>query len=365
MRVGSRTIGHIEVPRRRHRARGDDAGGVDASGAAEGINADPDALAAAEQTARDQFAGLLGAGGVDSLLAVRRPGGAPVVGMHRLIRAGLQLAEQDASTADRIELTLSGANPPLAAYLTLLLGAGRSPATLDRLADAVAPHRRDFRWLHHHLAVLDGDTGPAVFIDDDGAKLRLRQNSPAHSGAAAVILMRVLLDPAFALWLTTGFRMHDDREPDGLPFGERFRAQQDAVAAAVNRRVVGVAPWPRFLGSSPPALARFINRFTRLTGGHFEWVSWADLPSERRDATLDEAATAANLGLPVPLVLGGATDRQVLLVMCGPGIDALRCFDPAAGMVIDLVTESLLAGHAAGPGLERVEGVVLPSLLLT
>jgi hypothetical protein len=328
--------------------------------------ADPLALAAAEEVARTRFDQVLGVGAVDSLLAVCRPGGAPVLGTHRLIRAGHRLATLEPAQADRVEALLTGANPPLAAYLTLLLAAGRSPGTMDRLAANVATHRRDFRWLHHHLGVLGGNLGPAVFSDDDGARLRLRQQSAAHGGAAAVILMRVLLDPAFALWLTTGIRLEDDRGEDGLPFEQRFRAQQDAVAAAVNRRAVGPAPWPRFLGSPPWALARFINRFTTLTGGRFSWVPLVDARWQRRAAALDAVAAAASAGLPVPLVLEGSGDRAMMLAVWAPDpMGALRCYDPAAGLVVDVARSELDAGRVGIAGLDRVEGAILPRLILT
>src|SRR5581483_2244884 len=279
---------------------------------------DQNGLSAAEETARKRFDTVLGAGAVDSLLAVCRPGGAPVLGTYRLIRAGHRLGELDADEATRVEMILTGANPALAAYLTLLLAAGRDLGTVSRLAESVQAYRRDFRWLHHHLGVLGGNLGPAEFIDDDGARLRLRQQSGGHGGAATMILMRVLLDPAFALWLTTGIRLEDDRGEDGMPFEQRFRAQQDAVSVAINRRGMGPAPRPRFLGAPPTAMAKFANRFTLLTGARFGWVPLIEVDWQRRVAALDAAAAAAGAGLPVPVIVEGSGDRAVLLAIWAP-----------------------------------------------
>jgi hypothetical protein len=328
--------------------------------------ADPAGLAAAEEIARTRFDKVLGSGAVDSLLAVCRPGGAPVLGTHRLVRAGQRLDELDPAEAARVEMILTGANPPLAAYLTLLLAAGRSLTAMERLADSVQAYRRDFRWLHHHLGVLDGNLGPAEFIDDDGARLRLRQQSPGHGGAAAVILMRVLLDPAFALWLTTGTRLEEDQEEDDLPFEQRFRAQQDAVSVAVNRRGVGPAPRPRFLGAPPAAVGKFLNRFTGLTGGRFSWIPLAEASRERRATALDAAAAAASAGLPVPMVVEGSGDRSIMLAIWAPDpAAALRCYDPAAGSVIDVARADLDAGRLGIGGADRLEGLVIPELTLT
>jgi hypothetical protein len=357
-----------EVRGRLHRVRS--AGSHSASRDVDPLSpADPAALAAAEVIAHERFEAVLGSGGVDSLLAVRRPGGAPVLGVHRLVRAAGRLAALAPEQMETAGVELSAASPTLAAYLVLLLAAGRSQHTIARLVHGVQAHRRDARWLHNHLSVLGGNVGPAVFSDDDGARLRLRQQSPAHGGAAVLILMRVLLDPAFALWLTAGTRLEDDREDDGMPFEQRFRAQQDAVAAATNRRALGPAPWPRFLGSPPGALARFLNQFTGLTGARFAWVELAEAPAERRIAALDAAAAAAAAGLPVPLFLGGHADRAVVLVLGGPPLGpaagaALRCYDPAGGLVLDVPRAQLDVGQVGIAGFDRLEGVVAPRLAL-
>jgi hypothetical protein len=178
--------------------------------------------------------------------------------------------------------------------------------------------------------------------------------------------MRVLLDPAFALWLTTGIRLEQDRAEDGLPFEQRFRAQQDAVSVAVNRRGVGPAPRPRFLGAPPGALVKFVNRFTGLTGGRFAWVPLDEASRDRRVTALDAAAAAASAGLPVPVVLEGSGDRAVMLAIWAPDPSgALRCYDPAAGLVVDVARSELDAGRVGIAGLERLDGVVLPELLLS
>ncbi|HZE65783.1 MAG TPA: hypothetical protein VE081_04075, partial [Sporichthyaceae bacterium] len=217
---------------------------------------------------------------------------------------------------------------------------------------------------HHHLGVLGGIPGPATFTDDDGARLRLRQQASAVAGATAVVLMRVLLDPAFGLWLTTGTHLEPDREPDGWAFEQRFRAQQNAVHAAISRQVVGPMSWPRFLGTPPNALARFINRFSGLTGYRFGWVDLDDVEPARRDAALTVLRAALLAGVPVPVYLGRPADRHVVLALPGPATDPppenLRVYDPAAGVVLDVAASSWATGEAAVSGWERLEGVVLP-----
>jgi hypothetical protein len=310
------------------------------------------------------LAGAFGPEALAALQAVLRPGGAPVVPGARLALAADRLIAFSESERVAVSAQIGNAHPALGAYLTLTLATGRGAAAVDRLADRVSVHRRDVGWLHHHLGVLSGIPGPATFTDDDGARLRLRQQASAMAGATAVVLMRVLLDPAFGLWLTTGIHLEPDREPDGWAFEQRFRSQQNKVHAAINRQGVGPMAWPRFLGTPPTALARFVNRFGDLTGYRFGWVDLDGADDERKNAALSVLRAALVAGVPVPVYLARPADRHVVLALPGPAIDPLpehvRVYDPAAGVVLDVAAQAWAAGAAGVTGWERLEGVVLP-----
>jgi hypothetical protein len=310
------------------------------------------------------LAAAFGADALAALQSVPRPGGSPVVAGARLALAAERLLALDEGERAALSQVISSAHPALGAYLTQTLAAGRGAVAVSRLADRVGVHRRDVGWLHHHLGVLGGIPGPATFTDDDGARLRLRQQASAVAGATAVVLMRALLDPAYGLWLTAGIHLEPDREPDGWAFEQRFRAQQNAVHSAISRQVVGPMAWPRFLGTPPTALARFINRFAGLTGYRFGWVALDDVGDERKNAALAVLSAALMAGVPVPVYLGRPADRHVVLALPGPATDPppehLRVYDPAAGAVLDVAASSWAAGAAGVSGWERLEGVVVP-----
>lgn len=310
------------------------------------------------------LAAAFGADALAALQSVPRPGGSPVVAGARLGLAAERLLALDEGERAALSEVISSAHPALGAYLTQTLAAGRGAVAVSRLADRVGVHRRDVGWLHHHLGVLGGIPGPATFTDDDGARLRLRQQASAVAGATAVVLMRALLDPAYGLWLTAGIHLEPDREPDGWAFEQRFRAQQNAVHSAISRQVVGPMAWPRFLGTPPTALARFINRFAGLTGYRFGWVALDDVGDERKAAAIAVLSAALMAGVPVPVYLGRPADRHVVLALPGPATDPppehLRVYDPAAGAVLDVAASSWAAGAAGVSGWERLEGVVVP-----
>jgi hypothetical protein len=310
------------------------------------------------------LAAAFGPESLAALQAVHRPGGAPVVSGARLALAAERLLAIPEAERGSVSELIGGAHPALGAYLTQTLATGRGAPAIGRLADRVGVHRRDVGWLHHHLGVLGGIAGPATFTDDDGAKLRLRQQASPMAAATAVVLMRVLLDPAFGLWLTTGTHLEPDREPDGWAFEQRFRSQQNKVHSAINRQAVGPMAWPRFLGTPPTSLARFVNRFSDLTGYRFGWVDLDDAPADRKAAALTVLRAALMAGVPVPVYLGRPADRHVVLALPGPVTDPppenVRVYDPAAGVVLDVAVASWAAGAAGVKGWERLEGVVLP-----
>jgi hypothetical protein len=254
------------------------------------------------------------------------------------------------------------ATPTMGAYLLAMLATGRGPQAVAALADAVGNHARDTSWLHRHLGVLGGRPGPATFLDDDGAALRLRQLSDTTCGPTCAIVLRVLLDPAYALWLTTGDHLEPERSGDDLPFEQRFRNQQQAVHDAVTRRALGPAPWPKAFGSPPWALAAFLNRFTGLTGAHFGWVPVDGDNPVQLGRCLAAVVRGATAGVPVPVYIGRHVDRHVVLAV-GAQPDSVVVYDPAAGAIVDVPLSDWAAGQVGIAGWDHLESVVVPKLL--
>lgn len=316
----------------------------------------------AHERALTSLAALLGEPALTAVTEVRRASGAPVLAPYRLVLAADRLATSGVPGRETIAKAVTGASSAMTAYLLALLATGRGPDALEGLAAATSSHARDPKWLHRHLGVLGGVPGPATFVDDDGAALRLRQLAPTTCGPTCAIVLRMLLDPAYALWLTTGDHLEPERSGDGLPFEQRFRSQQHAVHESLTRRAVGPAPWPRALGSPPWALARFLNKFTSLTGGQFGWVPVDSSDPAQLRRCVAAVVRAVSAGVPVPVYVGRHVDRHVVLAIgTGPGI--VTFYDPGAGAVVEVAQSELEAGRVGIAGWDQLESVVVPRLL--
>lgn len=315
---------------------------------------------AAVDRARSEFVRLLGEATVDAVEQVRRADGRAVLVPYRTVLAANRLAETGTDGRELVLKAINGASPTAAAYLLTMLATGRGPEAVSGLADMIGG--RDAGWLHRHLGILGGVPGPATFVDDDGAALRLRQLSDTTCGPTCAIVTRVLLDPAFALWLTSGDHLEPERSGDGLPFEQRFRSQQVAVHDAITRRALGPAPWPKALGSPPWALAAFLNRFTGLTGGQFGWVPVDGENPTQLGRCLAAVLRGVSAGIPVPVYIGRHVDRHVVLAI-GARPDAVVVYDPAAGAVVEVPLSDWAAGQVGIAGWDQLESVVVPTLL--
>jgi hypothetical protein len=316
----------------------------------------------AHERARHDLARLLGDAGLEAVDRVRRADGRAVLVPYRLVLAADRLATAGIEGRETIAKALHGAGPTMTTYLLAMLATGRGPQAVADLAATVEGHARDASWLHRHLGVLSGVPGPAAFLGDDGAALRMRQLSPTTCGPTCAIVLRVLLDPAYALWLTSGDHLEPERSGDGLPFEQRFRSQQQAVHDAVTRRAIGPAPWPKALGSPPWALAAFLNRFTGLTGGQFGWVPVDNDNPVQVGRCLAAVLRGVAAGVPVPVYIGRHVDRHVVLAI-GARPDAVVVYDPAAGAVAEVPLSDWAAGQVGIAGWDHLESVVVPKLL--
>lgn len=312
-------------------------------------------------SAQETWADLIGADILSALRAVRRPSGATVLTDARLVRAAARIGDPDLPQREELGAAIADSGATLGAYLMLLAATGRSLPTVLGLAKHAGVHRREPSWLHRHLGMIDGTLGPAAYTDDDGAALRLRQLNPSTNHATTIVLMRVRLDPAFALWLTTGVHVENDREPDWLPFEQRFRAQQQAVAARIAK--TGTGALGRILGAPlASSLPQFVNRFTQLTGARFAWFDLVDLDESRRRDAFAVLANGVRAGVPVPLALNRGGDRTMVLVLCAENAQRLLAYDPAEGKVIALDVDRLVRRPRPADD-DPLEGALLPRLI--
>lgn len=175
-----------------------------------------------------------------------------------------------------------------------------------------------------------GDVGPV-------------QQSPVTCGSACLTVARMLVNPAFARWITTGQGPRGDA-PAGATEQERFAGYERVVMARTNRLFAGGRrlnlPWPRSLGT-PPWGARKELEFGAARRG----TSYTLRPVRQLTVAGLRTAHARLLevvaeGEPALLYVGNATlPRHVTLVLPGDGDRVLDVYDPATGQVARLDEE--------------------------
>ncbi len=254
---------------------------------------------------------------------------------------------------------LADVSPVLRAYLLAALAAGHQPGRVQKLAADIRPYAHDDSWLHGHLGLLDGGSGPATYADDAGGVLPLRQLAPVTCGPTSLIVLRALVDPVYALQLTTGGDPGDPAQSGVRAVEERFRAEQGAVHRAATRGAVGPLPWPKALGTPPWGAARFLNRLSWVTGVEYSWQPVDSADPEHLHKRLVAITRGLALGVPVPLYIGRQVDRHVVLAFGHAG-RRLRVYDPSGAEVADVAEDDLLANRFGLAGWDRLEGVLTP-----
>ena len=195
---------------------------------------------------------------------------------------------------------------------------------------------------------------------------RLVQPDRRSCGAGVLVVARMLLDRGYAELVATGRHPVTGFALSGAP-ADRFRHE----VLAMHRRVTGPVdvrgrlqvPWTRALGTPPWAVARQLS----ATGGgpprveHTVVPAWPD-----RSVVLDRVVAATGHGRPVPMYVGNRwAPRHVVLFLGGTAgrVDALRCYDPARGGVVDVEREAFVGGRLGLGGWDKPWFVVLPSPL--
>ena len=180
----------------------------------------------------------------------------------------------------------------------------------------------------------NGDLGPV-------------QQSPVTCGSACLTVARMLVNPAFARWITTGEGPRADAPP-GATEQERFAAYERVVMARTNRLFSGGGrlnlPWPRRLGTPPWGARKELEFGAARRGTQYELRSLRQLTRSRlRDAHARLVEVVAD-GEPALLYIGNAVlPRHVTLVLPGDGDRLLDVYDPATGQVSSLDADRFAA----------------------
>jgi hypothetical protein len=183
-----------------------------------------------------------------------------------------------------------------------------------------------------------GDTGPV-------------QQSPVTCGSACLTVARMLVNPAFARWITTGEGPRGDA-PAGATEQERFAAYERVVMSRTNAlRGAGGRlnlPWPHALGTPPWGARAELEFGAARKGTTYELRVVRRLRAAALGAAHRSLVDVVADGEPALLYIGSATlPRHVTLVLPGDGDRSLDVYDPASGQVTTL-DEARFAGHELG-----------------
>jgi hypothetical protein len=160
----------------------------------------------------------------------------------------------------------------------------------------------------------------------------LRQRDGVSCGPSVAIVARGLLDEDYRAQLA---------------IAGWFEAEQSRVHRTVNRI------WPRFLGTTPVAVARALDGYSgRL---RYRWR-----PVRRRDRLLD-VREAVLLGRPVPMLVGRVIPRHWVLLVDVQGTQAFRCYEPSSGELRTVTADAIRRARLTGVGYPRPFAFVVPS----
>jgi hypothetical protein len=186
-----------------------------------------------------------------------------------------------------------------------------------------------------------GDVGPV-------------QQSAMTCGSACLTVARMLVNPAFARWITTGDGPRADAPP-GANEKERFAAYERVVMARTNRLYAGGGrlnmPWPRRLGTPPWGARKELEFGASRRGTEYEQRVVRRLTRGGLRAAHARLVEVVADGEPALLYIGNAVlPRHVTLVLPGDGDRVLDVYDPATGQVgmLDAETFANRRLHIAG-----------------
>jgi hypothetical protein len=163
------------------------------------------------------------------------------------------------------------------------------------------------------------------------------QQSPVTCGSACLTVARMLVNPAFARWITTGEGPRADAPP-GASEQERFAAYERVVMRRTNRLYAGGGrlnlPWPSAMGTPPWGARKELEFGASRRGTDYELkLLRAHTRRGLREAHARLVEVVAD-GEPALLYLGNRLlPRHVTLVLPGDGDRVLDVYDPATGQV--------------------------------
>lgn len=278
-------------------------------------------------------------------------------------RAAEQLDRMSAPERERFDELLDAARSPQErAYLMKALAADHDMGEIEEFARKIHPYGDDPVWLRDHLTPAwnrDANTTPASTTPMMYEGREWTQGPHPTCVAASTVTARAMVDPLYALQLTTGGRPGDPAHDNPRAFSERlqdeqFRVYDDARPAS--------ADWPIFgyEGMKPGQGEQVANEeIGPRTGDRYDHRE-LDSTADRRNI-LPDIERAVDEGRPVPVQVRGEDGGHQMMII-GHEDGRLQIYNPW-GYTVWVSEDDFVNGHMdkAAEGLPDVKGVHLPS----
>ena len=176
-------------------------------------------------------------------------------------------------------------------------------------------------------------------------------------------MSRMLNDPAYALWMETGYDpstgQTDPRTPEQR-FADESLAMHDRTNALHDRDGDLQFPWPEAAGTQPWAVAAEMSSEggSGTPGQDYEVQTVA--AGDRGD-TYDTIAASVENGHNVPLYVGDTTRPGHVVLVTGSDAGSLTIYDPASGQEQTISRDDFTSGHLGVSGWDEPWFAVTPS----
>ncbi|MEU0809345.1 peptidoglycan-binding protein [Streptomyces sp. NPDC005970] len=238
---------------------------------------------------------------------------------NELKRSSEFMDKMNAHDKAEFDRLLSAAKSPQErAYLMKALAAGHEVREIDGFAQQI--HGRSPQWLSDRLTpvVIQSTESGTNYVNYQGAKWD--QGPDGTCVASSTVNARAMIDPLYALRLTTGGRPGDPKYDNPTAFADRLKEEQNRVHAEG-----GGDPLPD--GGMNPYGQQHVADVE--VGGH----TGANYAERKLDNTAERQASLAEIernvdnGVPVPVDVKGYSGKHAMMIVGHEG-DRLQVYNP-------------------------------------
>jgi hypothetical protein len=258
-----------------------------------------------------------------------------------------KLSPQDRARFD--DLMKNAKSPQERAYLMKMLAAGHNVNDVSSFDGLIHNHGDDPAWLQQHLTPIVHNEGQHTDVNYYGASWT--QGQYPTCVAASTVMARAMVDPSYALALTTGNKPDDPGSTSPDAFLKRLRNEQQNVYDD------GRSWWERMTGSEGMSDDESIDiandDIGKYNGQHYDHKD-ADSPEKRQDV-LSDVEHAVDQGKPVPFQVDGPDGAHQMVVIGHQG-NMLEIYNPW-GDTAWVSEDDWINGH-----MDKVDGGVPPNV---